>query len=184
MEMSSSESTRSNVGVFIGIGVVVTALALIIVNPFGSSSDSDDAATGDHVLVGQFEFDTVDDGVTDLSDFDGQPLVVNYFAAWCPPCRAEIPAFNNVAADYDGDVAFIGISRDADHDAWRSFVDETGLTYTSVFEGQGQGSFEALDGIGMPTTLLIDADGSIAENHAGALTESALRDLIEEHFSG
>ena len=160
----------------IRFGVLVAAMAAVI---FIVLSDS--RADNESADIGSFRLRTTDGGEITLADFHGTPLVVNYFAAWCAPCRAELPAFEQVSREVAADgVRFIGISRDNDESSWRSFIAETGVTFQTVFEGSVGGSFEAVAAKGMPTTVFVRADGSVAEVFSGALPEDTLRAKIDE----
>jgi peroxiredoxin len=157
----------------------LVAVAFVVLNPGGSG------VSNGSTELGAFSLRTVDGGEITLADFDGTPLVVNYFAAWCPPCRAELPAFEKVSREVATDgVLFIGISRDNDETSWKSFIAETDVTYQTVFEGLVGGSFEAVAAKGMPTTVFVRADGSVAEVFSGALPEDTLRAKIDEFLLG
>lgn len=156
----------------------VGALAFVVINPGGSADEPT-------VDLGRFSFATMEGGETSLADFEGSPLVLNYFAAWCSPCRAEMPAFEAVSQEVASEgVIFLGISRDNDTNSWKSFVAETGVTYQTVFEGAGVGTFEELGAFGMPTTVFITSEGDVAEMFSGLLPETTLRAKIEEHLIG
>jgi peroxiredoxin len=155
------------------------ALALLGFIAATSSSDGDD----DQTTIGDFTFQTADGGAFTLADLEGTPLVVNYFAAWCPPCRAELPDFEAVHQETKDDVTFVGVSRDNVTDSWKSLIAETGVTYTTVFEGNVQGSFAFLEATAMPTTVFVGADGTIEHIWTGALTDDKLRELIAEHLT-
>jgi thiol-disulfide isomerase/thioredoxin len=172
-----SGPNRRLVSIALGLAAVA-ALALLIINPGGSAEE---AVTD----LGGFSFLTVDGGETTLDAYAGSPLVVNYFAAWCGPCRAEMPAFEAVSREVAADgVVFLGVSRDNDITSWKSFVAETGVTYETVFEGAGAGTFEEVGAMGMPTTVFITSQGTVAEVFSGLLPEQTLRDKIEEHLIG
>ena len=117
-----------------------------------------------------------------LGDLVGdQPLVVNFFASWCTPCIKEMPAFQEVSQELDGEVAFFGLAvNDRPEDA-RSIVEETGVEYPWARDVRGDIA-SAAEVVQMPTTMFIGVDGSIEEVHAGALDAEQLRALIEEHF--
>ncbi len=159
-----------------GLGfVAVVALLGFIAATSGSSDDAD--------ALGDFTFQTTDGGTLTIGDFEGTPMVVNYFASWCAPCRAELPDFEAVHQETKDDVMFLGVSRDNVTDSWRSLIAETGVTYTTVFEGNIQGSFAHLEANAMPTTVFIGADGTVERVWSGALTDDKLRELIAEHLT-
>ncbi len=144
----------------------------------GTSGSSDDPET-----LGEFTFQTTEGDTLTIGEFEGTPMVVNYFASWCAPCRAELPDFELVHQETKDDVMFLGVSRDTVTDSWRSLIAETGVTYTTVFEGNIQGSFAHLEATSMPTTVFISADGTIERVWSGALTDDKLRELIAEHLT-
>ncbi len=154
-------------------GSLAVALSLLAAACSGSGGPS--AAARD------IEF-TMDDGTTaTLHDFEGKPVVVNFFASWCPPCRAEMPDFEEVFQAKGNDIAFLGINQDNDETTWRSFVAGSTITFPTAFTG-GE-LFDAFEGIGMPTTVFVSADGEVLYTQTGALSKSGLEALILEHFS-
>lgn len=155
----------------------VAVIAFLGFLSFTSSSGDDGPSSLD-----AFAFQTVDGGTVTLADFEG-PLVVNYFAAWCAPCRAELPEFEEVWLDTQGEVGFVGISRDNVTGSWKSLVEQTGITFPTVFEGNVQGSFAFLEANSMPTTVFISAEGTVERTWSGALTADKLRELIAEHLA-
>ncbi len=152
--------------------VAVFTVGLVVVNPFADEEKAPDGLLG-------FSVRTAEGSDAIVADFVGEPLVVNYFAAWCGPCRAELPGFEKVATEVAAEgVRFLGISRDIDEGTWKSFIAETNVSFPTVFEGSGEGSFEALGATGMPTTVFLRSDGSIADVFSGLLPESTLREKV------
>jgi thiol-disulfide isomerase/thioredoxin len=159
------------------LGVVaVAAVGLLLVLAGGGGGD-DPAA---EVLA--IPVTDPDGGSTTLAAYGGQPMVVNFFASWCPPCRAEMPAFERVHQQVGGSVRFLGVSVDYDETTWKSLVAESGITFDTVFEPR-QDLLRAVGGKGMPTTVLLDADGRIRHVHTGALDDDDLRRLIDERLA-
>jgi len=122
-----------------------------------------------------------DEGDRPLADELDGPTVVNFFASWCTPCIAEMPAFEEVFQDVGDEVDFIGVAvSDRTADAER-IVEETGVTYRWARDGRGDVA-NAAAVTQMPATMFVDADGTVVEVHSGALDADELRDLIEEHL--
>lgn len=116
-----------------------------------------------------------------LAEYRGTPVVVNFWASWCPSCAAEMPAFENVYQDVKGDVGFVGINNNDERSAAERLASDTGVTYR-LAEDPGGEAFAAFGGTGMPTTVFINGDGRVVETVAGALSEDQLAALIEEHL--
>lgn len=168
-EFTSGSNRRSMLALALAAVVIV---GVVIANPFAGKDEAPEGLLG-------FPVTTADGSDAILADFTGSPLVVNYFAAWCPPCRAELPTFSQVSSEVaDDGVQFLGISRDIDETTWKSLIAETGVSFPTVFEGSGEGSFEAVGATGMPTTLFLRSDGTVADVFSGLLPESTLREKV------
>ncbi|MFN2388512.1 MAG: TlpA family protein disulfide reductase [Actinomycetota bacterium] len=116
-----------------------------------------------------------------LESYRGRPMVVNFWASWCPSCAAEMPAFEQVHQRFDGTVEFLGVNHSDRRSSAEELARSTGVTYRLAEDPRGQ-LFTALSGTGMPTTAFIAADGDISEVVAGQLNEEQLTSLIQEHL--
>ncbi len=121
------------------------------------------------------------EGVLDTSSLHGTPVVLNFWATWCAFCVEEMPALEAVHREVRERVRFVGIDREDNVDKARRLAEETEVSYELVVDDDGS-FFRALQGRGMPTTVLVGADGSIVYRHAGPLTAEELRRLIAEHL--
>ena len=108
----------------------------------------------------------------------GRPAVVNFFSTTCAPCVTEMPAFERVHRSR-GDVAFIGVDVQDQVAAGRKLIKRTGITYEALRDPPGD-LLRNVGGVGLPTTVLIDAKGRVVATHTGALTERDLRSLIAD----
>ncbi len=111
----------------------------------------------------------------------GQPLVVNFWAEWCGPCREEMPDLEAVHQAAGDLVRFVGVDYEDRVDAALAFAEEVGVTYELVEDPDGT-YFDAAGGRGAPYTLLVDADGIVRYRHNGPLTAERLTALLEEHL--
>lgn len=126
-------------------------------------------------------FATLDGGELSLTELAGTPLVVNFWASWCPPCVAEMPDLERVHTDLGDQLRVVGLNTQDERDRAEELAVQTGVTYDLGLDPDGAlfGDFEV---VSMPSTYLVDADGVIVHRHAGLLTEQQLRDLIAEHL--
>lgn len=127
---------------------------------------------------------TLDGGSFDLADYRGQVVVLNVWASWCAPCRAEAPILEQVATDLAAEpVAFIGLdTRDSPASA-QAFVTRFGVTYPQVIDEDGQLQLQFRDTLppqAIPSTIIIDADGQVAARILGQVSEASLRGVIDE----
>ncbi len=113
-----------------------------------------------------------------LAELRGRPVVLNFWASWCPPCLAEMPEFERVHRRLGGRVAFLGVNQRDQPRAAEELAGRTGVTYPLAVDVAGQ-AFDAFGGLGMPTTVLIGADGTVADVFAGQLDETLLRERIQ-----
>lgn len=117
----------------------------------------------------------------EIADYGGQPLVVNFWATWCTPCVEEMPDLQRVHEQVRDEVSLLGVNvRDAPSNA-EPFVEELGITYDLAVDADGD-YYREMGAVGMPTTLLVAADGQIAARHTGPLTAAELRELLAEEL--
>lgn len=116
-----------------------------------------------------------------LSDYEGRPVVVNFWASWCPNCIAEMPDFERVHQAAGDEVAFVGINQSDRREAAEELAQATGVTYRLVEDPDAR-AFQAFGGLGMPMTAFVDADGNIADIVVGQLSSSQLGDYIQRSF--
>jgi thiol-disulfide isomerase/thioredoxin len=125
--------------------------------------------------------DTLDGGKFRLADHIGKPVIVNFWATWCPPCRAELPAFEEVYRNNrDQGLVVVGVDVAESSDAVAKFVAETGLTFPIALDVSGE-TTELYRIEGMPTTFFVGRDGRIHDMIIGGpLTEAAIESKVAE----
>lgn len=117
-------------------------------------------------------------GPLELSDLRGRPVMLNFWASWCVPCKDEAPLLRQALRVYGDRVAFVGVDvKDARSDAI-DFVRRTGLSYPHVRD-EGGTIYSDYGLTGQPETFFIDADGTIVEHVNGPLDEAALAQLLD-----
>lgn len=116
-----------------------------------------------------------------LSDFQGQIVVLNFWATWCPPCRDEIPDFIEVNNLYkDKNVQIIGVSIDTDMKALEDFVEEFGINYPTWIDGTID-KISPIWGVrAIPTTFILTENGEVIYRNVGRMTKEQLIKILEE----
>jgi peroxiredoxin len=113
-----------------------------------------------------------------LGDFGGTPLVLNFWGAWCPPCRGEQPALLRISQEFEAQgVRFLGVDVGDPLGRARDFQREYRVTYPSAFDPRGQVAHVYRVDV-FPTTFLIDDKGIIVHRRQGAVSDGELRGLI------
>ncbi len=143
-------------------------------SPGAESGEVDSSAAGEAV---NFTYETFDGGTAAFADLPDGPVVLNFFASWCPTCVAELPDFESVANDLDGQVTFLGLATSDRTEASTSLLEETGVTFTTGQDLDGQ-IFRLFEGIGMPTTVFLDADHQVIRVHSGVFNAETLTETI------
>ena len=162
------------------VGAVAVA-TLLLLTLFVGGSDDPAPVGAEPAEILALAFTTTEGGTATLADYDGRPLVVNFFASWCPPCRAELPDLEAVHQQLGDEVILLGVNQDFTEETWKAFVDESSITFETVFQPNSE-IWSELGTQAMPTTALISPDGEVVRLWAGVLTDDKLIELIDEHL--
>jgi peroxiredoxin len=206
--MSTQETELNNSGdgrnwfVLGGGLLLLLAVALFFIyglNPFGAANEVNNTVasapattqqvnlpqSGPPLQVGDLVYDfTLSDLAGEqvaLNEFIGRPLIINYWATWCGPCRIEMPHLQNTFEAHQEDgLVVLALDQDETVGELESFFDEFGLTFTpllddgkSVSENYGVGRI-------LPTSFFINADGEITAIHRGPMTQSQIDGYLVE----
>ena len=175
--------TRARVGA-LALVLVVAGIALAFgvirdLQPSGVSFAGDlrRGGTIDELRLPRLE----GDGAIEYAAYADRPLVINFFASWCPNCIGEMPEFERVHDLLGNRVAFLGVSQSDARGASIDLARETGITYDAAIDERGE-FFRAIGGQGMPTTIFVRPGGEIAEIWVGALDANGLQQLVADLF--
>ena len=204
----STQETELNKGdsrnwLVVGAGLIILlVIALIFIyglNPLAESTELPVQAAGSNAetqqvvlpesgpplqvgdLAYNFTLSDLEGNQVALDQFTGRPLIVNYWATWCGPCRIEMPHLQNTfeARQEDG-LAILALDQNETAQEVTGFFDEFGLTFTPLLD-EGQATSENY-GVGriLPTTFFINAEGEVTAIHRGPMTQSQIDGYLME----
>lgn len=113
-----------------------------------------------------------------LADFRGQPVVLNFWATWCPPCRAEMPEFQSASIKYNGQVTILGIDQGEPPSIVSDFGNGLSISYPLLVDQENVASRD-YNVTALPTTVFIDRNGVVREMFTGIVSRAVLEDRIE-----
>ncbi len=169
--------------------IVVLAIAIVIVlgsRILGHSTPTvpveTTAATESASTAPDFTVYDIDGNPVKLSDFRGQPVILNFWASWCGPCKAEMPDFEEAFLHYGDQIAFVTVNltdgRNETVETASSFIAQQGYTFPVYYDTELQATY-AYGINAIPATYFIDAEGSIVSHNPGMIRADALQQNID-----
>lgn len=178
---------------FIIFAVIMGAIAIIITSNLNEANDADvehskntdeatDATDRQKELAPDFEMVDRDGNRIKLSDMRGKPVVLNFWASWCGPCKSEMPDFEEAYKVYGDDITFMIVNltdgKNETVDTAQAFIDSQGYTFPVYFDTDSNGA--AAYGVSsIPVTYFIDAQGYLVAYGRGALNSETLKSGID-----
>jgi thiol-disulfide isomerase/thioredoxin len=175
-------------------GVLLAAVAIIgiLQNRFvwdvslaadrsGNQPDTD-TSTSAYSQAGKaapdFELELLDGSRVSLSNFAGHPILINFWATWCPPCREELPLFQERLDRYSPDLVVLAINAGEEPETVSNFIRQKAFSFHVLLDPEWKA--EALYGIyAYPTTVFIDRDGLIQARYVGGMSAEILDEYLE-----
>lgn len=124
-----------------------------------------------------FELMTLDGKTVKLSDYRGKKVILNFWATWCPPCKAEMPDIQKFYNEADDNVEILAINIDPQYDV-KKFVREANVTFPVLLDSKDEVNnlYRILT---IPTTYFIDGEGIIRSKHLSVMTIEIIREHIK-----
>lgn len=168
MSANRPKRIRRLLGIVVGLLLLATAC--------GSTASSDSATAS-----GEAPAELAETDQAALAARSDKPIVLNFFASWCPSCVAELPDFEQAHQEFADQVDFVGVAnRDRPSDAL-ALIEQTGVTYDVLGDPDGE-LFQSFGALGMPTTVFLSPEGEVLKTFSGVLTTDALADIINEEL--
>lgn len=168
----------------LAVGLVVLIGAAAILYPMLSKEVQTPDAEQSAQTIPYVDFTAVDaeGNEVSLSDYIGKPIVLNFWASWCPPCKSEMPDFDAVAKELDGEVVFLMVDMvdgmQETKEKGEQFVKEQGFSFSVLYDVNQDAAMKY--GVSsLPTTYFINKDGNIVTGAMGAISKTNLLKGIE-----
>jgi peroxiredoxin len=150
----------------------------------GAASEGQSTAPRKGFLAPDFNLTTLDGATIRLSDLRGKPVMVNFWASWCGPCRVEMPHIQaSHAAHVDEGLVVLGVNQSEPPPTVARFVDEFDLTFPIPLDSDGKVS-KVYQTRALPTTFFIDASGTIRDTFTGPMSSGLIESKLEMILSG
>lgn len=181
----------------VGVGVAVASIALTACGSGNAADTEQGYVAGDGSIVvlapdqrqpaPAISGTALDGSTIDIADYLGKVVVLNVWASWCAPCRAEAPGLQAASQELaDRGVQFVGLNtRDSSASA-DGFVKSFGVTYPSIVDQDGRLQLRFGDSLppqAIPSTVVIDSQGRVAARALGKVSEDSLRGIVEDVMS-
>ena len=179
------EPRLSRKAAWLAMGAVTLALLLIWMAPgidhtddyatgpaAGAPGEPEDAAAAGKPARLDFKLKDMNGVDVRLDSFKGKVILINFWATWCGPCKAEIPSLVELQQEYADDLVVLGFSVDDPAEKMKPYAEEYKVNYP-LLVGNGREDVQNAFGplLGIPVTVIIGRDGIIAKKHTGIATK-------------
>ena len=161
---------------------LVASLLFLALSLTACGGEDPPEATGINVgsVAVDFTLEALDGTEVSLSQYRGDAVLINFWATWCPPCRAEIPDIEDAyRARRDEGLVVLGVSVEQSRAAVAPFVELAGMTYPVLLDELSQ-VYNTYRAPGLPMSLLIDESGVIQARHIGQLSRAQLDEYLNQ----
>jgi cytochrome c biogenesis protein CcmG, thiol:disulfide interchange protein DsbE len=178
----SQRNSRCRAAVFwvlVAVSVVAISAGLwqLRVNHQALAAESAPAAVaGTGQAAANFRLMAVDGKQVQLSDLRGKVVLLNFWATWCPPCKAEMPDLEALYREYGSQQNFmiLGVDVEESQAAVSAFAQQNGLSFLLLLDSQGTVSNGVYPIRSLPTSMIIDREGKIRDMWIGQISQSAM----------
>ncbi|MFF2752208.1 peroxiredoxin family protein [Psychrobacillus sp. NPDC058041] len=181
----------------IGLGIIACLVAIATISFVKNNVDKTDAMSNielgtdlatnpasEGITKGDnapnFTLTTLDGKEVSLADYKGKKVVLNFWATWCPPCKAEMPDMQNYYEDVaeKENVEILAVNLDSGIDKVKGFQEDYALSFPILLDEEGTVG-KTYQAITIPTTYMINTDGTIQNKIVGPMDEQMLSDLVK-----
>lgn len=176
------------------LGILVVAglaLAAVVGNLGARGKESGQGATapaGEKPALPQpgypapdFKLQDMEGKTVRLSDFKGKPVLINFWASWCPPCNAEMPDLVKKSEAYKDRIVFLGVNltqTESEAEGPKKFIEKYNVQFRTLLDEKGEAA-NLYQALGIPTTVTVAPNGVIVDRFTGAMTEDTMERFIQ-----
>ena len=161
--------------------------SLVVQSAEESETAQPEATEEPRMLAPDFTVEDQEGNQVALSDFRGKPIILNFWASWCGPCKSEMPDFDAAWKAHGDEIQFLMVNltdgRRETVDGTKRFVSKNGYTFPVYFDTEYRGA-DAYNVSSIPQTTFIDANGNVYKTRIGAMSEATLRSYLNSLLGG
>ena len=146
--------------------------------PTGETTEVTETTEPPANIAPDFTMLDMDGNEVTLASFFGKPIVLNFWASWCGPCKMEMPDIQKFYEEYGEDIHFLLVSVDDSLDTAKAFISENGYTFPVYFDASSMGAY-TYGASSIPLTFFIDAEGNLTAYYMGAMSEGILQQGVD-----
>lgn len=168
--------------IIIGIVAILLVSGVIILQKRdGAQLPVDQKTASDTEKAPDFSLKDYSGNTVKLTDFQGKPLVLNAWAAWCPFCRKELVDFATIQKEFGDKVVIVAINRQESLATAKGYTDKQGTSKDLIFLlDPGDSFYRSIGGFSMPETVFVDKNGTIRDHKRGPMEVDEIRERISK----
>ena len=176
----TDEPKRNRLGVYALVGIAVIFIAILAFGMKNAATDRPDDTAPDFEMQFFNGYEWENQPIANLSDYEGRPVVLNFWASWCVECRIEADLLEQTWQDYrDAGVVFLGVAYIDVEPRSLEYLEEFNITYPNAPDLRSQISSK-YDITGVPETFFIDQAGEVVHIQLGPVNKTMLTGLLDQ----
>lgn len=164
----------------ISLAIIALAIIIVVINLPDNKDKARLSTVDDPNAATNFTLQTLEGETVSLADYKGKKVILNFWATWCPPCKAEMPHMQSFYEQMNQEevvILAVNLTSQDTQDKVETFVDAYGLTFPIALDVDGEVG-RLYEIFTIPTTYFIDEEGKIVQKYIGPLDEQSMKKMI------